>query len=388
MKLPREVKLTGGERVDLAKPGADANAPRRFSMLAYTGDEIAFYGTRVVFDLAGMKAASQTIPILNQHDVNKIAGMSDKVSITDKEVKIEGALSRSTKTGKKIAQLADEGFPWQASVGLEPGSVEDVKAGATVKMNGRTFQGPLVAVRKSVLRESSFCPLGRDGDTKSVVLSAFNEKEQFHMGDEDKKPLSFDGLTITEFRAAAPKLYDSIRTEALREDGDRRSQIGTAIKASLLPDGMQGQLMLRCQSMDLAAAQKEIDRTTSIEAALTAAKTSGLDEKDVAAIRGDVAELPLSAGLRLVASFVDAKKATQGRIVNDDAGVKGKDGAKKTTEQEALEGHVKAALGEFDKIKASQPKLAAADYVAQYLHDNKIKADDVALKAAAPDLFK
>lgn len=382
MKLPREVKLTGGGRVELAAKPAEADAVRRFSMLAYTGDEISFYGTRVVFDLAGMKAASQTIPILNQHDVNKIAGMSDSVAITEKEVKIEGALSKSTKTGKKIAQLADEGFPWQASVGLEPSSVEDIKAGATVKLNGRTFQGPLLAVRKSVLRESSFCPLGRDGDTKSVVLSAFDGKEPDMPTEEEKKVMQ--DLTVTEFKAAAPKLYDTVRAEALREDSERRSQIGAAIKASLLPDGMQGQLMLRCQAMDLAAAQKEIDRTTSIEAALTAGKANGLDDKDITAIRGDVADLPLSAGLRLVASFVDAKKATLGRVVTGGP----EKGSEKTADQIALEGHVKAAIVEFETIKASQPALKAADYVSQYLRDNKIKADDAALKAAAPDLFK
>lgn len=168
--------LRQGTKENLVTFGAhledDSEKRRRFSMMAYDGGEVRRMFSRVVVDLTGMEIASQRMPILRNHNQDRIVGHSDEVTVTSKGVMISGFMSQVTQDGLEATQLADEGFPWQASIGFAPGSIQEILAGETIEVNEQTFQGPIDIIRKSTLRESSFVPLGVDGDTESVVFSA------------------------------------------------------------------------------------------------------------------------------------------------------------------------------------------------------------------------
>lgn len=156
------------------KPASIAGEPgkaRRFSGVAYSGDQITghWYWGNVVFDLSTTKAP-QKLPMLMGHDRDKIAGFSDAVTIGE-QIDVAGALSAKTDFGKEVADLSDEGFPWQMSVHIEPQSIEEVKAGATVQVNGRTFNGPITVFRNNVIREISFTPTGWDSQTSATAMS-------------------------------------------------------------------------------------------------------------------------------------------------------------------------------------------------------------------------
>jgi hypothetical protein len=49
--------------------------------------------------------------------------------------------------GRKVLDKADAGFAWQVSIGGDPSSTEEVKAGNSVIVNGRTSAGPVIVAR-------------------------------------------------------------------------------------------------------------------------------------------------------------------------------------------------------------------------------------------------
>lgn len=178
------LRLIEGNSVELVASDAEKpDGPRAFKMLAYSGAAVQRWFGRMVFDLSGIELSKKRTPILKNHDSEQIVGMSDSIEIGEAGLIISGKLSRKTIAAREVAELSDEGFPWQASIGMEISSVERLDADAKAIVNGREITGPAHIVRKSKLRESSFVPVGADGDTSGVVMSFF-EKEELKMANE------------------------------------------------------------------------------------------------------------------------------------------------------------------------------------------------------------
>jgi hypothetical protein len=192
------------EGLEIRLEKAEANAPRKFRMIGLSGKPFAhpWWGL-LAFDMKGLKASSQKIPILRQHDPNKPIGFSTAVEIGER-VEIEGVLSASMQDAQEVTTLADEGFPWQASVGLDFVTLEFVQRDAEAEVNGAKVKGPATVFRKATVRETSFVPLGADPRTHAEVLSAADpatlqalfaaystadtEKEGGHMAAENVVP--------------------------------------------------------------------------------------------------------------------------------------------------------------------------------------------------------
>jgi hypothetical protein len=150
-------------------------APRRFQMDAYNGGAMAFWWSDdpVVVDLAGMKISAKARPILKDHRAELVVGHSEKVTIEGgKSLKVTGIASGTGLAAREVVGNSDNGFPWQASIGAEMESVEQVRAGASVTVNGQTFTGPLLVVRASRLTEVSFVALGADDSTAARMVAA------------------------------------------------------------------------------------------------------------------------------------------------------------------------------------------------------------------------
>jgi hypothetical protein len=169
-----------------AAAGTDADGRPKlptFDMLAYTGAPMHPDGwwDLVVIDLTGVKIPSQHRPILRQHDHTRIVGHSTAITVSDKGIEASGVLSGAGPDAKEVAELARNGFQWQASVGANPIRREYLESGETATVNGREVTGPMVISRETVLGEISFVPLGADGATSATVSasrggSPMNEK--------------------------------------------------------------------------------------------------------------------------------------------------------------------------------------------------------------------
>jgi hypothetical protein len=223
------VELGLGSAIQFAA-GTEKNKLRQFEMTLYTGKRVSlgFFWGEVVIDLAGVKTRDK-MPMLQNHQRDRIAGYSSKVSAGLKTgLAVEGYLSASTEAGREISSTADEGFPWQASVGLSVKSIEEVKQGESAEVNGRSEPGPVIILRKTIATEGSFTPLGADDDTKVAVFAGevagevdvevLNSRKENNMP-EDKNPAQI-----------APPVQAALSVETLKRDHQPLAQ-------SLLDEG-------------------------------------------------------------------------------------------------------------------------------------------------------
>ncbi len=164
----------------------DDKAVPKFSMVAYTGGpmKIAGFTHPVVVDLEGLSIDRQNIPIRLDHNPKQGVGHTDRVAIENGQVFAEGLISRDTSWARDVIKSGKNGFPWQASIGAEIIQAEFIPNGNQIQVNGRTFDGPLYVIRKSILKEISFVDNGADTNTSAQV--AAQSKEEKQMNDETK----------------------------------------------------------------------------------------------------------------------------------------------------------------------------------------------------------
>ena len=144
----------------------------KVSINAYNGGPIVVAGYKhpVIIELSGLTGIGKAIPLLRNHNPNQIVGHGE-ASLDGNALNVGGKISATNFYAQDVTDLAAEGFPWQASVGVQPTKVEDVKAGAKATANGIEITGPMHIARAGKLYEVSFVPNGAD-DTTSATISA------------------------------------------------------------------------------------------------------------------------------------------------------------------------------------------------------------------------
>ena len=126
--------------------GADDDSAlgvREVEILAYTGAPVDVGFGQEIFDLGGLRAPTQEIPLLLFHDDTRIAGFSTSVENTGEALKILGKVFVNEEDGGMVASRSDLGFPWQASIRVAVTVDEHVMADAEPRtINGRELAGP------------------------------------------------------------------------------------------------------------------------------------------------------------------------------------------------------------------------------------------------------
>ena len=189
----------------------------KFKMRAYTGQTLTFpWWGRLVFDISGMRL-DQKFPVLRQHD------SLQPVGIGMRSFKAEGALWAegvflSNSHGQEVQQLLEEGFPFQASVGIWPITVEEVDRGKSALVNGRKFEGPGMVFRESHVREISVVALGRDSATGVEIAASAGKNGgpiQLPTFEAVVAGLRASGLSVTESLREAARKYPELHQEYL-----------------------------------------------------------------------------------------------------------------------------------------------------------------------------
>lgn len=207
---PKSFRLCGAsEPLELeaaAEGDAAAGKPKRFSMTAYTGAAMRVgYGWPVVVDLAGIRVPNQATPIFRNHDADRIVGHTTKVDVTAQRIKVAGEMSGDPDQVDPIVASAGRGFPWQASIGASVERMEYVDRDETVKVNGRTFTGPVYVARASTLGEISFVPLGADSATSASVAAGQSGEPSMNPFEKWLAAKGFDPSALTESQKLALK---------------------------------------------------------------------------------------------------------------------------------------------------------------------------------------
>ena len=229
-----DAKCTGLELqapVELAKEENSGD----FEINAYTGAIVDRWWGKLAIEVSGIKSKVQ-MPILLGHDTSKIVGYSISTK-KDKCFRVIGKFSSVTDEAQRVKGLADEGFPWQASIGVRPIKILSLEDKADAMVNGTKLKGPAEIWLESEVVETSFVPLGADDSTGVSRFSKF-EEVQAPTGAEHKpheEDLNDMDITLEVLAKDAPELLASIKADALKEGAKLERERIQAVLAQAMP---------------------------------------------------------------------------------------------------------------------------------------------------------
>lgn len=191
--------------------------PPKFSMVAYTGSRMnVYYYGAIVIDLEGLDAGNGQIPILWRHNHDRIIGHSTAIGVEKDRLSIDGIISFKNEWANQVVESSINGFPWQASVGVEPLEIDEVADGKTVEVNGRKEKGPLYVIRSGRLLETSFVELGADSHTSASVKAEENSNV----------------LNITSNQKESDSMTKNINSNEMAETANAETEASAAVEAS------------------------------------------------------------------------------------------------------------------------------------------------------------
>jgi hypothetical protein len=228
--------------LSITAAAGDGKAPT-FTMAAYTGGPLPLSGWSypVYVDMAGVKGADRSRPILRDHELSRVVGHTTSITITPtgaaRGIFAAGSISGAGPDAAEVVAAGKSGFPWQASIGAAPDRTELVAAGNTATVNGESVTGPAYIVRASTLREISVVALGADDGT-STRISAKDRRMPSPSADP---AVTTTGTSAADIEAAwmadVAKLcgdkHDAINASALAE-GWTTARVKAAVDAAEL----------------------------------------------------------------------------------------------------------------------------------------------------------
>lgn len=172
------------------KPVEGSN--KSMTINAYNGGLINVgWGLPVGIELSGLTWRDDSaIPILclhDSHDIDAICGQAKKIKCEGSSIMVEADFMPVSATAKKVHELAQAGFKFQASVGVTPSDVLYVDAEKAYNLNGAEVKGDCYIVRAGVLNEVSIVPLGADGTTATNISAATQKGKEPIMATPEKK---------------------------------------------------------------------------------------------------------------------------------------------------------------------------------------------------------
>lgn len=272
MPARKPVALTA--RAEVPQSG-DATKPRTFKLVANTGEPMNLYGFNlpVVVDLDTVDLSGLPVPALYDHtsySPESIVGLVDSATVEGGNLVAAGRFTPTADEhdyARKVLAKADAGHIWQTSIGGDPKTVEEVKAGASVVVNGRTYTGPVCVARGVQLREISFVVLGGDRRTSAVVARhrTIRGSAMTPSFEEYVASLGFDSASLDETQTANLKLQYA---EAYPEGGGEGGGEGVPTDDEIAAMDESGEIEEEIAAVEDMADEEE-QLPTNAKAALT-----------------------------------------------------------------------------------------------------------------------
>lgn len=146
----------------------DDKKARTFTGVANSGKPFNYGGQRAIIDLSTL-IFHDKVPALLLHDRDNRVGFGT-LKVENNQLLMSGSLL-GNEQAQKIAQDADDGFPFQMSVHVQAGSTEELTGSQIAEVNGQTVTAPILILRHCKIPEVSFTPTGVDSETSAIVLS-------------------------------------------------------------------------------------------------------------------------------------------------------------------------------------------------------------------------
>ena len=216
----------------MAQQDAGNDNPPGFSIVAYTGAVVDRWWGRLAIEVDGIRSKTK-MPVLLGHEDDRIVGWTERAWKADGSFQVSGRFSGVTDAAREARELASEGFPWQASIGVRPLKtlwLEDDKVSHTV--NGQELHGPAEVWTEAEVFEVSFVPLGADDNTSVATFSRFEEVAppqgaELKQAEKGDQPMP---ITMEQMEKEAPELLHQIRTQAADAE---RARIQAVLEAAL-----------------------------------------------------------------------------------------------------------------------------------------------------------
>ncbi|MGX5699568.1 hypothetical protein ACWKWF_08190 [Acinetobacter kookii] len=210
-------------------PKAEEGKKRTFKGTAYSGGRVDghwYWGrTGVVFDLDDIEIDSPTA-LLEEHFGSNRIGVVKKVD-TNGKIDVEGHFLTNERA-REIVQDSDDEFPFQMSMFIDPGSVEEVNTGQTVVVNGQSFTGPIAVFRNNRIREFTICSTGADRNTS---IKAFSGKANPNPTKEDTDVTELE--KAQQAKEQAERERDDALAELKKFKADKRAEDIAALETEL-----------------------------------------------------------------------------------------------------------------------------------------------------------
>lgn len=215
----------------------DSTEEKGVRLSGYRGDIIKhwFWGN-LAFDMDGLHFATKKTPGLIDHNSALRLTYSKKQAVKP-EVFIEGPFL-SNPDSAKLKQDMIEGFPFQASLTLNPEIVEQVADGQKAKVNGIIFKGPGAIFRKAAILEISACVFGVFKNTETTALSEVaNDKNGIRFSIcKENEMVQEDQMTIETFIDKWPDIHAEVfnagKAEGLAEGRQKLSDLFKGVQVA------------------------------------------------------------------------------------------------------------------------------------------------------------
>jgi hypothetical protein len=256
------------EDVDIKLSGGEEGEELAFSMNAYSGKILKghwLWGDLAI-DVQGVQFDKKRIPILEQHDLDRKIGVSNsKPKTDDNTILFESIKLLSNDTAQEFKKNLDDGFPYQASVGLRPLLLEEVAEGETAEVNGLKMKGPGTIFRKSKFKEASVCVFGFDENTGVSSLSDAEEEVEVDVilsDDSNNDNQEVEDMTLEQLKEQHPNLYKEIMDKFTEKDNKITELSGQVTTLTKERDDLKGET----QNLSDSVKQYE-DRVKNLEKA-------------------------------------------------------------------------------------------------------------------------
>jgi len=220
--IDADVEIIAGES------GEGGKKTPTFRIVAYNGGElrtaeyIRKFGKPVVIDLAGLSYSPNITANMDHDPTQRVGHVTDKTN-DGRQLILAGLVSGTGPAAREVVDNAALSYPWQASVEALPTvPLEEVRAGQSVTVNGRTIVGPVLIARKSRLYGVAFLARGADETTSvSIAASAAEPAKELDMKFEEWIiAMGFAAADLTPVQTAAlQKKYDAeIKASAINPE--------------------------------------------------------------------------------------------------------------------------------------------------------------------------
>ncbi len=221
---------------------AGPDGKKNVEITAYSGKDIIghWYWRKLAIDLAGMKLPKKNYPVLEDHNLTRKIGFTNKPIVRDYQLVHDNMTFVDTEASAEFQRLSDQGFPYQASIYGRPSLIEEITEGQSTNVNGRKFTGPGFIWRDWIYKEVSVCVFGADTNTKAKALDEGEEDVEFRFlelennEETEIKEKEVKKMTLEDLKKEDPEGYkelvDEVRESLIQ---DVLSEVSAPLKKEM-----------------------------------------------------------------------------------------------------------------------------------------------------------